>query len=97
MAINIPGAVHAELNIVDKDKKAQTILPYNTADDVLVDENCNTLSEALPTITENGTEVSGFLDASELKEETITSAALINKLTSETVEEEDEQDSEPGE
>ena len=45
------GAKHIIMNKVDKQGNAGVIFPANTADDVICDENSNTLSEYLCTVS----------------------------------------------
>lgn len=81
MAILSSVGNHVELNSIDKNKKATTIFPLNTADDVLVDENGNSLTETLPQIRGQSSDVVGALDASEIEEIVIEDDTLISRLT----------------
>lgn len=83
MAINLEGASHVEFNIVDKDKKPTTLLPVNTAEDVIIDENYNFLSDVLPLIM-SGSDVAGSVEGSQIKEMTIDDN-LYKLLTQDTV------------
>ena len=81
MAILSSVGNHVELNSIDKNKKATTIFPLNTADDVLVDENGNSLTETLPQIRGDDFTVLGSLDDSEIEEIVIEDNTLISSLT----------------
>lgn len=72
---------HVELNMVDKEKKATTIFPANTADDVYVDENGNTLSDALTFMVNGSEQTTGTLNVGEFDEITIEDETLIARLT----------------
>lgn len=82
MAILSSVGNHVELNSIDKQKKATTIFPLNTADDVLIDDNGNSLTDTLPQIRgANSEDASGALDATEIEEIIIEDTTLISRLT----------------
>lgn len=85
MALFGSSADHVELNGVDKSKNPRTIFPFNTVEDVLVNENGTFLSEVLPSVQKNGA-VDGYLDSGEVEEETIMNEKLITMLTTDTAE-----------
>ena len=87
MAILSSVGNHVELNSIDKQKKATTIFPLNTADDVLVDDNGNSLTDTLPQIRgASGQDATGALDATEIEEIIIEDTTLISRLTTNNAE-----------
>lgn len=78
---------HVELNAKDKKSNlVKRLFPTNTSDDVIVDENGNSLTDTLPIVKKGGTTPTGSLDVNEIEEVTIEDETLISRLTTNVVE-----------
>lgn len=78
------GAKHIIMNKVDKQGNANIILPANTADDVICDENSNTLSEYLCTVSTSETVVGAPMFAMPYGSGLTLNAATLSALTKTT-------------
>lgn len=78
------GAKHIIMNKVDKKGNANVILPANTADDVICDENSNTLSEYLCTVSTSETVVGAPMFAMPYGSGLTLNAATLSALTKTT-------------
>ena len=78
------GAKHIIMNKVDKAGNATMVMPANTADDVICDEQSNTLTEYLCTISSSETAVGAPMFAVPYGNGLTLAAATLTALTATT-------------
>lgn len=83
MAKIFSDSAHVLLHAINQDtNEATTVLPTNTADDVIIDDDANTLAEVLPMVHDASGKVVGSIDCKDDGTSVeVNNETLIKRLT----------------